>query len=150
MLACLCLPLRHLQVNSSFGQRVHPITGKLGMHSGVDLAARADTVFAIADGFVMAASYDARLGRFMKVGHEGFESLYGHLSVIGVAAGDTVVCGQPIGLTGATGQVTGEHLHFAIYYKHYSIDPLAFLCGWEQFQLFQQQAHEKNHEPTDR
>ena len=151
LLAALCLPLRHIQVNSSFGRRVHPITGKLCRHSGVDLAARGDTVFAIADGFVLGVGYDARLGRFIKLEHGTIESVYGHLSVIGATAGDSVVCGQPIGLTGTTGRVTGEHLHFAIYYQHHSIDPLAFLCGWEQYLLFiQQQDHEKKHESTDR
>jgi murein DD-endopeptidase MepM/ murein hydrolase activator NlpD len=151
LLACICLPLKSLYVTSTFGERVHPITRKLCLHSGVDLAAHTDTVFAVAEGFVLGVGYDARLGRFIRIGHGDLESLYGHLSVIGVSPGDSVLCGQPIGLSGATGQVTGEHLHFAIYYQHHSIDPLAFLCGWEQYQLILlQQDHEKEHERGDR
>lgn len=108
-------------------------------------------MFAIADGQVTSVGIDQRLGLFIRLAHGELESIYGHLSVTGVATGDSVLCGQPVGLTGNTGQVTGEHLHFAILYQHHSIDPLEFLCGWEQFQLFlKQQDHEKKHERTDR
>jgi murein DD-endopeptidase MepM/ murein hydrolase activator NlpD len=49
---CLvCLPLKHLKINSEYGYRIHPLTGKYAMHAGVDLKARHDTVYAILNGF---------------------------------------------------------------------------------------------------
>jgi murein DD-endopeptidase MepM/ murein hydrolase activator NlpD len=54
-------------------------------------------------------------------------SAYGHLSQIFVARGDSITAGQPIGITGATGRVTGEHLHFSISYHNLYIDPMDFL-----------------------
>jgi murein DD-endopeptidase MepM/ murein hydrolase activator NlpD len=57
---------------------------------------------------------------------------YGHLSSVGVAVGQKVVPGQQIGLSGATGNVTGPHLHFeARTTSEYGsdVDPVAYLRG---------------------
>jgi murein DD-endopeptidase MepM/ murein hydrolase activator NlpD len=126
---CLvCLPLKHLKINSGYGYRVHPITGDYAMHSGVDLKARHDTVFAIMDGIVDQTGYDRFLGIHIRLKHDGnITSVYGHLSQIWVAASDSVSAGEPIGITGATGRVTGEHLHFSICYQNRAINPINFL-----------------------
>jgi len=122
------LPLRHLRLTSSFGDRVHPITGRLAFHAGIDLAAHSDTVFAVLGGVVTKSAYDERLGIYVKIGHYGgLQSTYGHLSVAWVGITDTLTAGQPIGITGATGRVTGEHLHFSIQYQNRYLDPLRFL-----------------------
>ena len=47
---CCCLPLKHLHLNSAYGNRIHPLTGQLKFHSGIDLKARNDTVFAVSGG----------------------------------------------------------------------------------------------------
>jgi len=57
----------------------------------------------------------------------GLFSLLAHLSVIGVHQGDTVVTGQEIGKVGATGRVTGPHLHWAVRVGGARVDPLAVL-----------------------
>lgn len=125
---CLwCLPLKNLKVNSAFGFRVHPITGRYIMHDGVDLKARHDTVYAILDGFVSYAGYGDGLGIHIRLAHGPIKSIYGHLSEVFVAQNETVMAGEPIGITGATGRVTGEHLHFGILYRDKYINPLQFL-----------------------
>ncbi|HEK22083.1 MAG TPA: M23 family metallopeptidase [Bacteroidetes bacterium] len=127
ILAC-CLPLRHLHLTSSFGYRVHPVTGKWALHSGIDLSARSDTVFCILNGVVRKAGYDTRLGLYIKVDHgSGVWSTYGHLSQSWVMAMDTLSEAQPIGITGATGRVTGEHLHFSVQFRQRYLNPLLFL-----------------------
>ena len=125
---CLvCLPLKHLHINSDFGYRIHPITGKYAIHEGVDFKARHDTVYAIMDGLVKSTGYNKGLGINIWLAHGEIESVYGHLSRILVANRDSVSVGEPIGITGATGFVTGEHLHFSIRYRHKYINPIKFL-----------------------
>jgi murein DD-endopeptidase MepM/ murein hydrolase activator NlpD len=121
------LPLRYLTITSSYGHRIHLLTGKWAFHAGIDLRARSDTVFAIMDGVVITAAYDNSLGSYVGLNHGSIQSLYGHLSQIFVKPGDTVRCGQPIAKTGATGRVTGGHLHFAVLYGNKPLDPLRFL-----------------------
>ncbi len=128
MLAYLvCLPLHHLTLTSGYGIRVHPITRQWAFHSGIDLRARSDTVFAIMNGIVVKASYDNFLGIYIQLDHSGLQSLYGHLSQIFVLPGDTVLSDQPIGVTGCSGRTTGEHLHFGILYNSKPVNPLQFL-----------------------
>jgi murein DD-endopeptidase MepM/ murein hydrolase activator NlpD len=125
---CLvCLPLKHLKINSDFGYRIHPLTGRYALHEGVDFKARHDTVYAILDGSVKSVGYDNGLGINIRLFHGEVESIYGHLSEILVTTQDSVSAGQPIGITGATGRVTGEHLHFSIRYRHRYINPIKFL-----------------------
>lgn len=122
-----CLPLKHLTLTSAFGFRVHPVTGKFAFHAGIDLRAHSDTVFAIAHGVVTATGYNNFLGIYIRMDHAGLHSSYGHLSTIWVMAGDTVVSGQAIAITGATGQVTGEHLHFSLVSHGKPLDAIKFL-----------------------
>lgn len=125
---CLAaLPLRHLQLNSPYGYRVHPITGHYTFHSGVDFRAHADSVYAVLDGVVNGAGHDRILGIYIRLYHGDFQSSYGHLSQVFVGTGDTVAAGDVIALTGSTGRVTGEHLHFSVAFHYHSIDPLKFM-----------------------
>jgi murein DD-endopeptidase MepM/ murein hydrolase activator NlpD len=129
LLACcmVCLPLRHLQLTSGYGYRVHPLTGRCQFHSGIDLHARNDTVFAVLSGRAVAVGYDPLLGFYVRLGHGDFETVYGHLSQLFVLPGDSVLSGSPLGISGHSGRVTGEHLHFAVCYRNRAIDPLKFL-----------------------
>jgi murein DD-endopeptidase MepM/ murein hydrolase activator NlpD len=141
---CLvCLPLKHLKINSEYGCRIHPLTGKYILHAGVDLKARHDTVYAILNGFVRSTSYDSGLGINIRLTHGAVESIYGHLSQIFVIPTDSVTAGEPIGITGATGHVTGEHLHFSICYRHQYINPIKFL-----YELLKKQENEQNFQST--
>ena len=138
-MACclLCLPIKNLRITSCYGYRSHPVTGKYAFHAGVDLRAKHDTVFAIMDGCVSAAGYDDFLGIYVRQDHGNLQSSYGHLSQLFVGPGETVTAGEPIGITGATGRVTGEHLHFSIRYGNTYINPLKFL-----YQILKNQDHE--------
>jgi murein DD-endopeptidase MepM/ murein hydrolase activator NlpD len=137
----VCLPLHHLILTSAYGGRIHPITGKPAFHAGIDLRARSDTVFSIMDGIVLAAAYDVSLGIYIRLDHGGIQSVYGHLSQVFVTPGDTVYAGRPIALTGATGRVTGEHLHFAVFYRGRPLDPIGFL-----YRIIINSNHTENHE----
>src|ERR1700761_5967510 len=124
------LPLQRLRQTSGFGWRVHPITGQFQFHKGIDLAARHDTVFCILDGIVSTIGHNAYIGNYVIISHPGeVQSIYGHLSAIAVSPDEQIMPGQPIGITGATGRVTGEHLHFSIKYQGRELSPLIFLGG---------------------
>ncbi|MDN8834145.1 M23 family metallopeptidase, partial [Staphylococcus aureus] len=83
------------------------------LHKGVDLAARCDPVLSVMEGTVSSTGFNPILGSFIRIKHGEFQSIYGHLSYILVTPGDSVTAGQFIGITGSTGRVTGEHLHFS-------------------------------------
>ncbi|MGM9478056.1 M23 family metallopeptidase [Pedobacter sp. GSP4] len=121
------LPLRVLKLSSAFGSRLHPVTGKLDFHKGVDLQARSEPVFAILPGKVSACGYHPILGNFVRIVHGELESIYGHLSSIMVQMGKEVKAGEFIGVTGDSGRATGEHLHFSICFNQIYIDPLKYL-----------------------
>jgi murein DD-endopeptidase MepM/ murein hydrolase activator NlpD len=128
ILICLiCLPLKHLYVTSPFGNRIHPITGSCTFHSGIDLRANHDTVFAVMDGYAAAVSYNDVLGINIHLVHRNVASIYGHLSKVFISRGDSVEAGEPIGIIGATGKTTGEHLHFSVRSGRRWIDPLEFI-----------------------
>jgi hypothetical protein len=107
-------PVDRLHISSTYGYRIHPVTGKRRMHSGVDYAARTGTpVYAVAPGTVVRANYDKYGGNTVAIKHaDKSTSYYLHLSRIGVRKGQNVVSRQVIGKVGATGRVTGPHLHF--------------------------------------
>ncbi|MEU8438551.1 LysM peptidoglycan-binding domain-containing M23 family metallopeptidase, partial [Streptomyces sp. NPDC029216] len=103
-----------------------------GYHTGVDfIASTGTTVRAVGAGTVVSAGWGGAYGNEVVIRHaDGKYSQYGHLSQLNVSTGQTVTAGQAIGLSGATGNVTGPHLHFEIRTgPSYGsdIDPLAYL-----------------------
>ena len=84
-----------------------------GSHTGVDLDAVTGTpVKSVGPGTVTFAAYDGSYGYKVVVRHaDGSESWYAHLSAINVSVGASVTNQTVIGLVGATGNVTGDHLH---------------------------------------
>lgn len=87
-----------------------------GYHTGVDFVVPTGTpVKAVGEGTVVTAGWGGAYGNQVVIRlADGYYAQYGHLSALSVSAGQTVTAGQQIGLSGATGNVTGPHLHFEI------------------------------------
>ncbi|MFC9284506.1 M23 family metallopeptidase [Streptomyces collinus] len=103
-----------------------------GSHTGIDFHAASGTaVHAAGSGTVVSTGWGGAYGNQIVIRMaDGMYTQYGHLSSIGVSAGQKVVPGQQIGLSGATGNVTGPHLHFeARTTPDYGsdVDPVAYL-----------------------
>lgn len=115
------------RISSTFGYRVHPISGYRKMHQGIDFAAGMGTpVVAPADGVVVEARRWGGYGNWLRVRHaNGLDSGYGHLSryAPGIHAGTRVRQGQLIAYTGSTGASTGPHLHYELWRNGQRINP---------------------------
>ncbi len=118
------LPLR-AAINSAFGPRLSPWTGRPEFHAGVDLAAAAGTpVKASQAGTIKFAGPAEGYGQSVLIDHgAGIETRYGHLSRIQVAPGQRVERGQIIGLSGNTGRSTAPHLHYEVLVNGRAVDP---------------------------
>ncbi|MFM2126406.1 MAG: hypothetical protein RL328_2857 [Acidobacteriota bacterium] len=117
------------QIVSQFGDRSDPLSGEGGFHAGVDLSARPGTpVNAAADGIVTAAQYAGRYGKAIVIEHgNGMTTLYAHLSNFEVIPGQEVHRGQLIAHSGATGRVSGPHLHFEVRQGGNPVNPSRYL-----------------------
>ncbi|MEN9259324.1 MAG: M23 family metallopeptidase [Thermostichus sp. HHBFW_bins_43] len=114
----LLYPLPHpVPITSGFGMRIHPIRGQPEFHAGVDLGASMGTpILASFSGKVVASGSLGGLGIAVVLEHAGQQrTRYGHMSKVAVAAGDVVEQGSVIGYVGASGEVTGPHLHFELW-----------------------------------
>lgn len=114
---------------SKFGYRRDPKTGGRRMHSGVDFAAGLGTpLYATADGVVTHAGWQSGYGRLVKIQHEfGIETRYAHLSKLRVKVGQRVSRGQRIGDMGASGRVTGVHLHYEVRVGGKAVNPMIYI-----------------------
>jgi len=98
-------------------------------HSGTDFKAMTGTpIHAVNDGVVVLAKDRYYAGNSVIIDHgEGLYTCYYHLSKISVSRGDKVKQNDLLGLSGATGRVTGPHLHFAVMLYGVQVDPLQLL-----------------------
>jgi len=113
-------PVLNTYITSEYGWR------KRRMHYGTDLKLQiGDTVYAAFSGKVRMCGYERRGYGYYTVlrHHNGFETVYGHLSNFLVSEGEDVQVGQPIALGGNTGRSTGPHLHFEVRVKGVPINP---------------------------
>lgn len=123
----VCYPLSHIKINSPYGYRKDPFTGKRKFHNGIDLHARSSKVFAMMQGRVIAVGQDKVSGKYVTLRHGNFTVSYCHLSQISVSQGQDVLSGDVVGITGNTGRSTGEHLHITIRQKGEYVNPRIFL-----------------------
>lgn len=123
----VCYPLSHIKINSPYGYRKDPFTGKRKFHNGIDLHARSSKVFAMMQGRVIAVGQDKVSGKYVTLRHGGFTVSYCHLSQVSVSRGQHVKAGEVVGITGNTGRSTGEHLHITIRQRGEYINPKIFI-----------------------
>ncbi|ABG32521.1 peptidase M23 [Roseobacter denitrificans] len=128
--APFALPVKQaFRFTSDYGYRRDPKTGGRRMHKGVDFAASLGTdLHATADGVVTEAGWSSGYGRLIKIQHEfGIETRYAHLSKIRVKVGQRVSRGDHIGDMGASGRVTGVHLHYEVRVGGKAVNPMIFI-----------------------
>ena len=104
-------------LSSAYGDRYHPIHRITKKHFGVDLAAADNTpVYSTAAGTVEHIGNDPEgHGLHIIVAHaHGFKTLYGHLSTVAVALGETLKAHDFIASVGNSGMSTGPHLHYEV------------------------------------
>ncbi|MBL1108644.1 M23 family metallopeptidase [Streptomyces sp. 5-8] len=123
-------PIAHSYVST--GYQASSSLWSSGSHTGIDFhAASGTTVHAVGSGTVVSTGWGGAYGNQIVIRMaDGMYTQYGHLSSIAVTVGQKVVPGQQIGLSGATGNVTGPHLHFeARTTPDYGsdVDPVAYL-----------------------
>ncbi len=128
-------------ITSTYGKRVHPITGEEKLHSGIDLVGEHHTeILSVLGGTVTYAGEQNGYGNCIEIKHivngETIYSFYAHLSEIKIKAGEKVKKGQVIGLEGGAetdeghGTSTGHHLHFEIRTASgggHSVDPTKYI-----------------------
>ncbi|PAJ73707.1 peptidase M23 [Pseudoalteromonas sp. NBT06-2] len=108
-------PVNFKYISSSFNsRRKHPVTGRVKAHRGIDYAAPTGTpVVSSGDGKVIQSGRSRFNGNYVFIQHRSkYVTKYLHLHKRKVKKGQKVKQGQLIGTVGATGQVTGAHLHY--------------------------------------
>lgn len=120
-------PVALSRVTSRFGERLHPITGKLKEHRGIDYGAPEGTpVYAVGSGSIKTATADNAAGNHIKITHDSdYESWYLHLHHFApnIVQGARVEQGDVIGYVGTTGASTGPHLHYELHRNGSALDP---------------------------
>ena len=119
------------RITSNFGYRIHPISKVRKLHGGVDLVKNHnDPIYAFRNGTVSFAGRNNQgFGNLVIVNEpNGYRNFYAHLNSINVKKGQKVTTYTIIGRQGATGNVTGSHLHFEVRNKNnVAVDPIKYI-----------------------
>lgn len=121
-----------IRITSPFGPRRDPLTGESASHSGIDIvpnpAMSNPQVLCHTTGMVSVSSYSATWGNYVDI-RVSKEILmrYAHLANRLVRTGHTVYQGDRLGTMGATGRVTGAHLHFGLNIGNKWVNPEEYL-----------------------
>lgn len=123
-------PLKFTRISSHFNrERVHPVTGEVKPHNGVDFAGPVGTpIVAPADGTITLITEHFAAGKYMIIDHgAGVTTRYLHLNGYpdGITSGMSVKRGDLIAFLGNTGRSTGPHLHYEIKIDGVPVDPIA-------------------------
>jgi murein DD-endopeptidase MepM/ murein hydrolase activator NlpD len=117
------------EITSPFGNK-RVFNGQLkSFHNGIDFRARTPSpVFAANSGIVKLAENLFYSGNAIVIDHgTGIFTIYAHLSRIDVTSGQHIKKGQPLGLTGATGRVSGPHLHWGVKVNGIAVNPIQLI-----------------------
>ncbi|WP_164521454.1 M23 family metallopeptidase [Iodobacter ciconiae] len=123
-------PVEFSRISSGFKLRFHPVLKSWRQHKGIDFAASTGTrIMSSADGVISKITQDnSGYGKHIEINHDGkYSTLYAHMSAFtpGLKQGSKIQQGQVIGLVGATGRVTGPHLHYEFKVNGQQVDPIA-------------------------
>lgn len=116
-------------LTSHFGHRLSPFSGLSDWHKGVDIAGPPGTpVRATADGVVVMTGWAGGYGKVVVVDHGfGYSTRYGHNRQVLVKRGDKIKRGQILALMGSTGNATGPHCHYEVWYLGRTVNPRRFM-----------------------
>lgn len=117
-----------IRVNSAFGYRLHPISGKWAGHQGLDYPAPKGTpIRATASGKVSFVGVQNGYGKVIFIDHNNdYSTVYAHQSRFknGLKKGAPIEKGQIIGYVGSTGTSSGSHLHYELRINNQPVDPI--------------------------
>ncbi len=118
-----------IELLSGFGYRLHPIHKIMKMHEGLDFSAPQGTpIQATGDGVIVKVESNGGYGKHVIINHGfGYETLYGHMSIVEVKQGQKIKKGQTIGKVGNTGSSTGPHCHYEVHYKGTPVNPINYV-----------------------
>ena len=121
-------------VTSSYGYRIHPITGVKDLHRGIDIAMPEGTeIRAGISGKVTTSEYDGSYGNYITIkSDDGIEMKYAHCHSLYYSVGQTVQKGDAIAAVGNTGSSTGAHLHMEILKDGSYLNPAYFIETYYQ------------------
>ncbi|MBI2266213.1 MAG: M23 family metallopeptidase [Armatimonadetes bacterium] len=116
-------------ISSSFGYRIHPISGGGEYHQGLDIVAAFGTpIRATAAGVVVCAGWEGGFGYTIKVDHgNGLVTQYSHCSQLAAGHGARVSKGDVVAYVGTTGYSTGPHLHYQMFKQGALTNPAPYL-----------------------
>ena len=119
------------KMTSTFGYRDWPFGARGEFHRGIDIQAPIGTpILAPADGVVVSVDWNSGYGQILAVNHGyGILTRYAHLTQSYVEPGQYVRRGQRIAAVGATGRVTGPHLHYEVILNGIPVNPMRFLAA---------------------
>ena len=118
---------QYRRITSAFNpKRKHPVTGRITPHNGTDFATPVGApIYSTGDGKVIAIRNHPYAGKYLVIEHNSvYKTRYLHLHRFLVKKGQQVKRGQKIALAGATGRITGPHLHFEVLVRDRAVDPM--------------------------
>jgi murein DD-endopeptidase MepM/ murein hydrolase activator NlpD len=119
-------------ITSHFGFRLNPFFRTRDFHAGIDIANAKNTpVNVTANGTVIFSGWQSGYGNIIVVDHGyNYRTSYAHLNRRLVQVGDKVMRGQTIAAMGATGNVTGSHLHYEVHFNGRAVNPYPYLTDY--------------------
>ncbi|MGX9416220.1 peptidoglycan DD-metalloendopeptidase family protein [Vibrio sp. WJH972] len=118
---------KYRRITSSFNpRRKHPVTGRISPHNGTDFGTPVGApVYSTGDGKVIGLRNHPYAGKYLVIQHNSvYKTRYLHLSKFLVKNGQQITRGQKIALAGATGRLTGPHLHFEVLVRNRAVDAM--------------------------
>lgn len=116
-------------ISSGYGKRVSPFGRGIVLHEGIDISLRTGSpVRATASGIVVYSGWQSGYGRLVVIDHGfGYQTKYGHNSVLKVKVGQRVKKGDIVALSGNSGDSTGPHVHYEVVVNGRTVDPIKFI-----------------------